>query len=81
MVHVALDAAAQLADGGGDVEVIDLRSLSPLDREAVLTSVRKTSRLLVLHEHTRTLGLGGELTALVAEEAFEYLDAHARVGS
>ena len=56
-------------------EVIDLRSLAPLDRDAILTSVAKTSRALLLHEATRTGGIGGELAAIIAEEAFEYLDA------
>ena len=56
-------------------EVIDLRSLAPLDRDAILTSVAKTSRALLLYEATRTGGIGGELAAIIAEEAFEYLDA------
>jgi 2-oxoisovalerate dehydrogenase E1 component beta subunit len=75
MVHTALDAAAQLAKDGIEVEVLDLRSLAPLDREAILTSVSKTSRALLLHEATLTGGIGGELAAIIAEEAFEYLDA------
>jgi pyruvate/2-oxoglutarate/acetoin dehydrogenase E1 component len=75
MVHTAMDAAAQLEIGGVDAEVIDLRSLAPLDRDAILTSVAKTSRALILHEATRTGGIGGELAAIIAEEAFEYLDA------
>jgi 2-oxoisovalerate dehydrogenase E1 component beta subunit len=75
MVYTALDAAKQLAEDGVEAEVLDLRSLAPLDREAVLTSVSKTSRALLLHEATRTGGIGGELAAIIAEEAFEYLDA------
>jgi 2-oxoisovalerate dehydrogenase E1 component beta subunit len=75
MVYTALDAAKQLEGSGVDAEVLDLRSLAPLDREALLTSVAKTSRVLLLHEATRTGGIGGELAAIVAEEAFEYLDA------
>ena len=75
MVHTALEAATQLAAEGVEAEVLDLRSLAPLDREAVLTSVSKTSRALLLHEATRTGGIGGELAAIIAEEAFEYLDA------
>jgi pyruvate/2-oxoglutarate/acetoin dehydrogenase E1 component len=75
MVHTALDAAAQLAADGVEAEVVDLRSLAPLDREAVLTSVSKTSRALLLHEATLTGGIGGELAAIIAEDAFEYLDA------
>jgi 2-oxoisovalerate dehydrogenase E1 component beta subunit len=75
MVYTALDAATELAAGGIEAEVLDLRSLAPLDRDAVLTTVAKTSRALVLHEATRTGGIGGELAAIIAEEAFEYLDA------
>ena len=75
MVHTATEAAEALAEQGVEAEVIDLRSLAPLDREAVLTSVAKTSRVLLLHEARRTGGIGGELAAIIAEEAFEYLDA------
>ena len=75
MVYTALEAAKQLAEQGVEAEVLDLRSLAPLDREAVLTSVSKTSRALLLHEATLTGGIGGELAAIIAEEAFEYLDA------
>jgi 2-oxoisovalerate dehydrogenase E1 component beta subunit len=75
MVHVALDAAEQLAMAGIEAEVIDLRTLAPLDNESVLRSIAKTSRALVLHEAPRTGGIGGEIAATIAEEAFEYLDA------
>jgi len=75
MVYTALDAAAKLAEAGVETEVIDLRSLAPLDREAILTSVEKTSRALLLYEASRTGGIGGELAAIIAEEAFEFLDA------
>ncbi len=75
MVHTAMDAAKQLEADGVQAEVIDLRSLAPLDREAILTSVSKTSRALLLYEARRTGGIGGELAAIIAEEAFEYLDA------
>jgi 2-oxoisovalerate dehydrogenase E1 component beta subunit len=75
MVHTALEAAAQLEAAGVQAEVIDLRSLAPLDREAILASVAKTSRALLLYEARRTGGIGGELAAIIAEEAFEYLDA------
>jgi pyruvate/2-oxoglutarate/acetoin dehydrogenase E1 component len=57
------------------IEVIDLRTLSPLDKEAILTSVRKTGKLLIAHEDTLTGGFGGEIAAIVASEAFERLDA------
>jgi 2-oxoisovalerate dehydrogenase E1 component beta subunit len=75
MVYTALDAAKALAAGGIDAEVLDLRSLAPLDRDAVLTSVAKTSRALLLYEARLTGGIGGELAAIISEDAFEYLDA------
>jgi pyruvate/2-oxoglutarate/acetoin dehydrogenase E1 component len=75
MVHVALDAAESLAHDGVQAEVLDLRTLAPLDRDAVVTSVAKTSRAVVLHEASRTGGIGGEIAAIVGEEAFGYLDA------
>lgn len=80
MLHVCLDAARRLAEEGheGAVEVIDLRSLQPLDDETVLASVRKTGRLLIVHEDTRTGGIAGEITARVADEAFLHLDAPIR---
>lgn len=80
MVYRALDAAATL--GAGTVEVIDLRSLAPWDVEAVVGSVRKTGRCLVLHEDTLTGGFGAEIAAVVAREAFLHLEAPVeRVGS
>jgi 2-oxoisovalerate dehydrogenase E1 component beta subunit len=77
MVYVALEAAEKLAQEGDgvDVEVIDLRCLVPLDSEAVLASVRKTSRVILLHEDTRTAGFAGELAAQIASDAFDCLDA------
>jgi 2-oxoisovalerate dehydrogenase E1 component beta subunit len=77
MTHTALEAAEALAapEIGVDVEVIDLRTLAPLDREAIISSVAKTSRVAVLYEAPRTGGIGGEIAALIAEEAFEFLDA------
>ncbi len=75
MVLTALDAAEQLEKEGIDVEVIDLRTLAPLDKEAILASVKKTSKAMVLHEASRTGGIGGEIAATIAEEAFEWLDA------
>jgi 2-oxoisovalerate dehydrogenase E1 component beta subunit len=75
MVHTALEAATKLAGEGVEAEVLDLRSLAPLDREAILETVAKTNRVLLLHEATLTGGIGGELAAIIGEEAFEYLDA------
>lgn len=74
-VHWALDVAAEYEEKGHSVEVVDLRTLVPWDRETVLESVRKTGRLLVLHEAARTGGFGGEVASSVSEEAFEFLDA------
>jgi 2-oxoisovalerate dehydrogenase E1 component beta subunit len=71
----ALDAAELLDKEGVSAEVIDLRTLAPLDRPAILDSVKKTNRALVLHEASRTGGIGGEIAAIIAEEAFEWLDA------
>jgi len=78
MVYTAGEAAEKLAADGVDVEVLDLRTLIPWDREAVLESVRRCSKVLVLHEDTRTGGFGAEIAATIAEEAFEYLDAPVR---
>jgi pyruvate/2-oxoglutarate/acetoin dehydrogenase E1 component len=74
MVYTADEAAKELGDEAS-VEVIDLRTVLPWDKAAVLESVRKTSKVLVLHEDTRTGGFGGEIAATIAEEAFEDLDA------
>jgi len=77
-VVFSLEAATKLAEAGIDAEVLDLRTLVPLDKEAILTSVRKTRRLLVVHEAIKRGGYGGEIAALVAEEAFDDLDAPPR---
>ena len=74
-VWKALEAAEQLAAEGLSVEVIDLRTLAPLDDEAIMTTVRKTHKVLVLHEDTRTGGMAGEITARINESCFEWLDA------
>ena len=74
MVHYALEAAERVAAEGIDVEVVDLRTLRPLDRTTLLASVRKTGKCLVVYEDNRFGGYGAEIAAIVAEEAFEYLD-------
>jgi 2-oxoisovalerate dehydrogenase E1 component beta subunit len=78
MLHYALEAAEAVAAEGISAEVVDLRTLVPLDRATILASVEKTSKVLIVHEDTRTGGFGGELAALVAEEAFEHLDGPVR---
>ncbi len=75
MVHTALEAAGRLAGDGVETEVLDLRTLLPLDREAILETAARSGKVILLHEATRTGGLGGELAAIISEEAFEYLDA------
>ncbi len=74
MLHTSLEAAAELAKEGIEAEVIDLRTLMPLDRGAIIASVKKTNKLLVVHEDTKTGGIAGEIAAIVCEEAFEELD-------
>jgi 2-oxoisovalerate dehydrogenase E1 component beta subunit len=72
-VHQCLEAAEALAQEVS-VEVVDLRTLAPLDKEAILESVRKTGKALIVHEDNLTGGIGGEVAAIIAEEAFDYLD-------
>src|SRR6266550_4487182 len=74
MTHYCLEAAQQLEGDGVSVEVIDLRSLAPLDRDAILESVRKTGKAMVVHEDNLTGGFGAEVAALIAEHAFDSLD-------
>jgi 2-oxoisovalerate dehydrogenase E1 component beta subunit len=75
MLHYALEAAEILArQDGVEIEVVDLRTVRPLDTEAILASVRKTGKVLIMHEDNLTGGIGGEIAALIAEHAFEYLD-------
>ncbi len=74
MLHESLKAAETLARERVSVEVIDLRTLSPLDKETILASVKKTGKVLIVYEDNYTGGLGGEVAALIAEHAFEYLD-------
>src|SRR5215213_3541439 len=74
MLHYCLEAAEELAGEDIEVEVLDLRTLRPLDSEAILASVRKTSKALIVHEDNLTGGLGGEIAALIGQQAFEHLD-------
>lgn len=74
MLHVCLDAASLLAREGIDVEVIDLRTLQPLDKHTILESVRKTGKVLIVHEDNLTGGFGGEISAIISQQAFEFLD-------
>jgi 2-oxoisovalerate dehydrogenase E1 component len=75
MVHRSLEAARKLEEHGTSVEVLDLRTLNPLDTDAILNSVRKTGKVLIVHEDTLTGGFGAEIAAIVASEAFTRLDA------
>ena len=76
MVHKALEAAAELEKEGISVEVIDPRTIVPLDEETIINSVKKTGRLIVAHEAVKRGGIGGEIASMIAEsEAFDYLDA------
>ncbi len=80
--HMVINVAEKLAKENYDVEVVDIRSLIPLDKEAILNSVKKTGKVMVVHEDKVFGGFGGELAAIIAEEAFEYLDAPVRrIGS
>ncbi len=82
MVGESMSAANTLSERGIDAEVLDLRSLQPMDTDAIVTSVKKTQRVVVVHEAVRFGGLGGEIAAQIQEEAFDYLDAPiARVGA
>ncbi len=77
-VHQAIEAAQRLAGEGLSVEVIDLRSIRPMDKATILTSVRRTRRLLIIHEDHKFGGVGAEISAMVAEEALFELDAPIR---
>ena len=74
MVHLALEAAELLAQDGIGLEVVDLRTLIPLDKETIFESVRKTGKAIMLHEDNKTGGIGAEIAALLAEECFDCLD-------
>jgi 2-oxoisovalerate dehydrogenase E1 component beta subunit len=75
MVTPSLEAADRLAKDGVEVEVIDLRTLMPYDKNAIFTSLEKTNHVLIVHEDVKTLGLGAELSAVIMEERFDQLDA------
>src|SRR5499427_1677474 len=74
MVHTAMEAAEILSKEGIEIEILDLRSLVPIDREAIAQTVKKTNKVIILHEHSRTGGLAGEIAAIINEEAFDDLD-------
>jgi 2-oxoisovalerate dehydrogenase E1 component beta subunit len=74
MVHTALEAAEILSAEAIEIEILDLRTVSPLDREAIAATVSKTNKVIILHEHARTGGLAGEISAIINEEAFDSLD-------
>jgi 2-oxoisovalerate dehydrogenase E1 component beta subunit len=78
MVMRSLEAAENLAKEGVEVEVVDLQSLLPFDKELILQSVKKTNKVLIVHEATLTGGIGAEIAAVISQEAFEYLDAPVR---
>jgi 2-oxoisovalerate dehydrogenase E1 component beta subunit len=78
MLQRSLEAAEKLAAEGIEVEVVDLRTLFPYDKETILESVRKTSRAVCVYESSRTMGVGAEIAAMIAEEGFESLDAPVR---
>ena len=75
MVSPSLEAADRLAKEGLEVEVIDLRTLLPIDTGTIFRSVEKTNRVLIVHEDVKTLGIGAELSARIVEERFAFLDA------
>ncbi|MGH9684697.1 MAG: alpha-ketoacid dehydrogenase subunit beta [Candidatus Acidiferrales bacterium] len=74
MTYLSLEAADQMAKRGVEAEIVELRTLSPIDKETILASVRKTSKCLIVHEDKKTMGFGAELSAILGEEAFDDLD-------
>ena len=74
MLYTALEAAELLSKEGIEIEILDLRTVAPLDREAIAATVKKTNKVIILHEHSRTGGLAGEISAIINEEAFDDLD-------
>ena len=75
IVHKAMNAAETLAKDGIEADVIDPRTLSPLDTEQIINSVKKTGRAVVVHEAVKTCGMGAEIAALIQEQAFDFLDS------
>lgn len=74
MTYLSLEAADQMAKRGIEAEIVELRTLAPIDKETILASVRKTSKCLIVHEDKKTMGFGAELSAILSEEAFDDLD-------
>ncbi len=74
MVHTALEASKVLEDRGIDLEVLDLRTLLPLDKDGIFNSVKKTNKVIILHEATKTGGIGAEVASIISEEMFDHLD-------
>jgi pyruvate dehydrogenase E1 component beta subunit len=75
MVHKSIEASKEISKEGKSIEIVDLRTLSPLDKETIIKSVKKTGKVVIVHEAWKTCGLGAEIAAIIAEEAFDYLDA------
>ena len=75
MVHHCLEAATILESEGLDIEILDLRTVRPLDTEAIINTSKKTGKILIVHEDSKALGIGAEVSAIISESAFEYLDA------
>ncbi len=78
MAHECLQAADDLANDGIEATVLDLRTLAPLDRDAILDAAKRTGKVLIVHEDNLTGGIGGEVAAIIAEHAFDWLDAPIR---
>ena len=74
MVHTALEAAQTLKENGVSCEIIDLRTILPLDKKSIFNTVKKTNKVVVLHEQTKTGGVGAEVSSLISEYCFDYLD-------
>jgi len=74
MVHTALDAAHEMEAQGISVEIVDLRTILPMDKNAIIETVKKTNKVIILHEQTKTGGVGAEVSAVISESCFEYLD-------